>query len=123
MRHGQTDFNQEKRLNGRYNEDINETGVEQAVLAGEEVKNLNLDLIICSPLKRTKHTMELANVNHVPAIFDDRLMERDVGVLTGTTIDDFYYTEYYNYYSTKTHRRIGNCTTIICTSARIFGRN
>ena len=57
-------------------------------------------------MKRTKHTMELINVNKIPVIYDDRLMERDGGKLTLTTIDmenkeDYYYTEYYNYYSTK----------------------
>lgn len=101
LRHGQTNLNKEKRYNCRYDESINETGIEQAKEAGEELKNLDIDLIICSPLKRAKQTMSLANVNNVPVIYDDRLIERDGGILTTTPIDDFYYTEYYNYYSTK----------------------
>ena len=101
IRHGQTNWNKEKRYNCRYDEDINEIGIEQAIRASENIKKLNIDLIICSPMKRTKHTMELLNVNKVPVIYDDRIIERDGGKLTRTIIDDYYFTEYYNYYSKK----------------------
>jgi len=101
IRHGLTDCNKENRYNCRYDEDINEMGIEQAIKASENVKKLNIDLIICSPMKRTKHTMELVNVNQIPVIYDDRLMERDNGRLTLTKIDEYYDNEYYNYYSTK----------------------
>ena len=68
IRHGRTDCNTQNKYNCRYDEDINEEGVEQAKNASKLVKNLNIDLIICSPLKRTKHTMEIINVNNVPVI-------------------------------------------------------
>jgi len=102
IRHGQTDCNKENKYNCRYDEDINEVGVEQAKEASNKVKELDIDLIICSPLKRTKHTMELVNVNNIPVIYDERLIERDGGKLTLTKHDnDYFYKEYYNFYSTK----------------------
>lgn len=101
IRHGQTNYNLERKYNCRYDEDINETGIKQAKEASKKVKGLKLDLIICSPMKRTKHTMELINVNHVPVIYDERLIEREGGKLTGTVLDDYYEKEYYNYYSTN----------------------
>lgn len=102
IRHGQTDCNKENKYNCRYDEDINEVGVQQAKEASSKVKELDIDLIICSPLKRTKHTMELVNVNNIPVTYDDRLMEREGGKLTLTVIDDDYFCkEFYNYYSTK----------------------
>lgn len=101
IRHGQTDYNKEKKYNCRYDEDINEIGIQQAIEASETVRRLNIDLIICSPMKRTKHTMELVNVNHVDVIYDERLIERDGGKLTHTVLDDYYITDYYNYYSNK----------------------
>lgn len=53
-------------------------------------------------MKRTKHTCDIINVNNIPIIYDDRLMERIGGVLTGTTHEnDYFYNEYYNYYSTN----------------------
>ena len=100
IRHGQTDCNLNGRYNCRYDEDINENGIEQAKEAGEKVRKLDLDLIICSPMKRTRHTCELVNVNNVPVVYDDRLMERIGGVLTNTPVEEEYYNkEYYNYYS------------------------
>ncbi len=101
IRHGQTNCNVERKYNGRYNEDINQEGINQAIKASQIVKNLDIDLIICSPMKRTKHTMELVNVNNVEVIYDDRLMERDNGKLTLTKLDEYYDNEYYNYFSTK----------------------
>lgn len=101
IRHGLTKCNVEKKYNGRYDEDIIEEGINQAIKSSHIVKDLNIDLIICSPMKRTKHTMELVNVNNIDVIYDDRLMERDNGKLTLTKIDEYYDNEYYNYYSTK----------------------
>lgn len=68
IRHGRTKCNDEHKYNGKLDEDINETGIEQAKKASEEVKNLDIDLIICSPLLRTRHTCELVNINKVPVI-------------------------------------------------------
>ena len=56
-------------------------------------------MIICSPLLRTRYTCDIINSNKIKVIYDDRIEERNCGVLTNTKIDDFYYTEYWNYYS------------------------
>lgn len=101
IRHGLTKCNVENKYNGNLDEDINEEGIKQAIKMSEYVKDLNIDFIICSPMKRTKHTMELVNVNNVPVIYDERLIERDGGKLTLTILNDYYYTDYYNYYSTN----------------------
>lgn len=102
IRHGLTKCNIEKRFNGRYDEDIIDEGINQAIKASYIIKKLDIDLIICSPMKRTKHTMELLNLNNIDVIYDDRLMERDTGKLTLKKLGKFYNNEYYNYYSTKT---------------------
>lgn len=99
IRHGQTNCNKENRYNCRYDEDINKIGINQAEAASEKVAKLDIDLIICSPLIRTKHTAKIVNKNNIPVIYDERLIEREGGVLTNTPIDDYYFTEYYNYYS------------------------
>lgn len=101
VRHGQTNCNLNNKYNCRYDEDINENGIKQAVEVKNIIKKLDIDLIICSPMKRTKHTCEIINSNNIPVIYDDRLMEREGGVLTNTIIDDYYFKEYYNYYSTN----------------------
>lgn len=99
IRHGLTKCNIEKRYNGKLDEDINEVGIRQAMEASKQVKNLNIDLVICSPLLRTRHTCNIINVNDVPVIFDNRIEERDCGIYTGKELGEFYYTDYWNYYS------------------------
>ena len=47
IRHGRTNNNDKHLFNGRTDEDINETGIKQAKMAKEELKNLPIDLIIC----------------------------------------------------------------------------
>ena len=99
IRHGLTQLNKEGKYNGIFDEDIVEEGIKQAQESSNIIKNLNIDLIICSPLLRTRHTCEIINVNSVPVIFDDRIKERDCGSLTCKELGDFYYTDYWNYYS------------------------
>ena len=101
IRHGRTKCNDENKYNGKLDEDINETGIKQAEEASKIVKELDIDLIICSPLLRTRHTCEIVNVNNVPVIYDKRIEERDCGIYTGKELGEFYYIDYWNYYSTK----------------------
>ena len=97
MRHGFTRMNKEKLYNGQVDEDLIEEGIEQAKEARETVKNMDFDVIYCSPLLRAKHTCEIVNSKNVPVIYDDRLKERTLGELDGKdlpkeglTMDDFY---------------------------------
>lgn len=101
IRHGLTKCNIEKRYNGKLDEDINEVGIRQAMEASKQVKNLNIDLVICSPLLRTRHTCEIVNINKIPVIYDKRIEERDCGIYTGKELGEFYYTDFWNYYSNK----------------------
>ena len=40
IRHGQTDWNKEGRIQGRVNVPLNEEGVKQAQAAGEQIKGM-----------------------------------------------------------------------------------
>ena len=56
--HGQTNSN----LNRVYDrmelyEDINENGIKQAEELREKIKEMNFDIIYCSPLLRARHTV------------------------------------------------------------------
>ncbi len=89
LRHGQTDWNKEKRLSCGNEAKLNQTGIEQAKCAGEILKNIDYDLVICSPYDRTKLTCKIANVKNMPVIFDKRLREREAGVLDGKYFSEF----------------------------------
>ena len=88
IRHGQTVLNTKVMFNGEVDEELNETGIVQATKAGEKFKDVKIDLIYCSPLKRTRHTMELLNFDkNIPVIYEERLVERKAGELAHKEID------------------------------------
>lgn len=79
IRHGETILNVKDRTNGWNMIGINSTGKKQAYEAREKVGNLDLDVIICSPLRRTVQTCKIVNKNNVKVIYDRRIMERNAG--------------------------------------------
>jgi len=98
VRHGQCESN----VIGRYNfkdEDINETGIKQAIDLREKINNIDYDIVISSPLMRAKHTAEIINVKNKPMIFDDRLQERIHGSMEGKSVSESDRDEEWNYYS------------------------
>ena len=98
-RHGQTDWNVQKKVMGRCDEPLNEKGLEQAEETRKKLLDENIDLIICSPLKRAKQTAEVINKDrNIKIIYDDRLIERDFGEFEGMETKDFDFHGYWNYY-------------------------
>ena len=77
IRHGQVNYNSRGLVNGINNSVLNSEGIIQAREASKLVKNLDIDLIICSPIIRAKQTCEYINVNNIPVQYDKRIRERD----------------------------------------------
>ena len=72
VRHGQCNSNLNKIYN-YVNEDLNDTGVEQAKELSKKIYDIDYDIVISSPLIRAKHTAEIINVKNKETLFDDRL--------------------------------------------------
>ena len=88
-RHGQTQWNLENKICGRTDQPLTETGLVQAELLAEKVKDLNLDLIIVSPMLRARQTADpTAERYGIPVIVDDRLIEQDYGIYEGADRQD-----------------------------------
>lgn len=104
-RHGQTDGNLYKIMDGIRDIDLNEKGKEQASITRDNLKDKKIDLIICSPLSRTKQTMEIINVNNIQVIYDNRIMERDCGEFEGKPFDSFDREWYWNYNNKTTYEK------------------
>ena len=76
MRHGKTEWNKKKKLQGRTDIPLCREGIEMAEKAREEYKDVHLDICYCSPLIRTRKTAEiLLEGRNVPIVTDDRLKE------------------------------------------------
>lgn len=95
LRHGQTDWNIEGKMLSYTDIDLNEEGIEQCIKAKEIIKNLDYSKIFCSPMSRTKHTLEIVNDKNVDILYDNRLVERDFKELEGKYSKDIDYVAYW----------------------------
>ena len=84
VRHGETLWNKEKRLQGRTDIDLNENGRDLARKTGEALMNTRIDRIYSSPLMRARETAELIrNGREIEILTDDRLKELCFGSFEG----------------------------------------
>ncbi|UCZ54669.1 histidine phosphatase family protein [Bacillus shivajii] len=77
VRHGQTDFNKEERLQGRFGLPLNETGIKQAERLGDQLRKVNFDFVFSSPQERAIHTAVIVTGKEV--VTDRRLDVFDLG--------------------------------------------
>ena len=63
LRHGETDWNRERRCQGHTDIPLNETGIAQARAARDRLGRAQLGIasIVCSPLDRAQRTAEIVN--------------------------------------------------------------
>ena len=99
VRHGQTDLNLAKKMQGGGTEkELNETGVSQAYNTKKELENVKYDLVICSPMKRAKQTAEIINEGRdIPIITDERIRERKLGDYEGRDVTEEMEKRIWNY--------------------------
>lgn len=91
IRHGQTEWNKQVRIQGRINNPLNDNGREQARSLGQYLKtnNPNWDLIVSSPLLRAYETAQIIQKElnpNIPLITNDNFIEREFGKAEGENI-------------------------------------
>ena len=85
-RHGQTDFNRERRFQGQSDVPLNELGLRQAAQAARYLAALQPSAIFSSDLSRASVTAEaLARLTGLPVQLDKDLRERSGGCWEGLT--------------------------------------
>ncbi len=83
VRHGQTDWNLEGKLQGILDIPLNQTGLEEAIITSQNISR-DFNSIISSPLTRALKTAQIINSSlNLEIKTDKRLMERDFGNLSG----------------------------------------
>ena len=89
IRHGQTEWNLERRLQGQEDVSLNETGRNEAVVCAKQLASIKVDCIISSDLTRAKETADIINKSlSLPITLDSRLKELHCGDLQGTIIKE-----------------------------------
>lgn len=82
VRHGQTEMNNRKVLQGRSDVSLDETGFAQAQAAAEKLTDIRFNRVYTSPLIRAIQTARII-VPYVDPVMDDRLIEMDYGPYEG----------------------------------------
>ena len=88
VRHGETTWNKEHRVQGITDMPLTEKGIEDTKELIPLIRNLNIDVVISSPLKRAKDTAKILVESKLPINTDDRIKERDWGMNEGANIED-----------------------------------
>lgn len=84
VRHGETDWNAENRIQGRVDRHLNEQGREQARRVGQKLQELKPAAIYTSPLLRAHQTAEIiASFHNCSLNFDPNLQEAAYGDVEG----------------------------------------
>ena len=84
MRHGTTVWNEKGITQGRTNNRLSKKGISLTKDVAERYRNIEFDVIYCSPLMRTVQTANIMNKFHnVKVIKEERLIEIDQGIFSG----------------------------------------
>jgi broad specificity phosphatase PhoE len=87
VRHGETDWNREKRWQGWADPPLNDEGRRQAAGLAERLRGVPFDAVYTSDLRRAHETAEIVAAPHgVPVVADAGLREIDVGSWSGLTL-------------------------------------
>ena len=90
VRHGQTQWNLEKRAQGHLDSPLTAEGILQARETARRLKDYKFDVVVCSPLGRALETAKIVagelDVSNIKT--DPNLAERNLGVLQGRTKEE-----------------------------------
>lgn len=91
VRHGETDWNLQHRVQGHTDRPLNDTGREQALALARELENMKIDAVYSSDLMRAHETARIvAGERGLDVIVIPGLRERDFGTWEGLTDEEIF---------------------------------
>ena len=94
IRHGQTDWNEERRVQGQSDSRLTQLGEEQAIELGQRIQLVEFDKAFCSSSLRTRQTAaNLFPDNRVEIEYLDNLREIFLGPWEGSLYDEIEHRE------------------------------
>lgn len=89
VRHGETEWNAVNKVLGRTDIPLNDEGIKQAHEIARSLKDIKIDIFLCSPLCRTRQTADaISDETGIRYTIDDRLIEQDYGRFEGVDRSD-----------------------------------
>ncbi|HEY48675.1 MAG TPA: histidine phosphatase family protein [Dehalococcoidia bacterium] len=108
IRHGETDWNKQGRVQGLSDLELNETGRRQSESLAQALGDEKVEALYTSPLKRARDTAyAIGRLHPVEVVTIDGLRELDVGEVDGLT-----YEEMVCYYGDFFERWMKDCTSV-----------
>ncbi|HSH89974.1 MAG TPA: histidine phosphatase family protein [Ramlibacter sp.] len=93
VRHGETSWNADARIQGQRDIGLNDTGRWQARRVGEALAGEQITAVYSSDLGRAHETAQaVAETTGVPVVPDEGLRERSFGIFEGKTFDEIHET-------------------------------
>jgi alpha-ribazole phosphatase len=90
VRHGETDWNVRRIVQGHKGVLLNKKGIEQARKVALHLKKEKIDAIYSSDLKRARQTtVAIAKFHKVPVIYSRLIRERKFGDMEGISIEEY----------------------------------
>ena len=88
VRHGRTEWNRQRRMQGRADVPLDDHGRAQADAVGQLLSRAVWSVVVSSPLRRAAETARIigARLGVVEPVTDPRLIERDYGVAEGLPV-------------------------------------
>lgn len=89
VRHGQTDWNIKKQLQGITDIELNATGIQQAENLAQQIQSQGIKFDACyvSPLKRAQKTAKIITNNNIELITEPLIIERYFGELEEKAVE------------------------------------
>ncbi len=106
VRHGETAKNKYGLVQGQTECDLSNKGIEDAKKLVPLVKDIKVDVVISSPLKRALDTAKIITEGKYPINTDDRIIERDWGLCEGASIDEVDTVKCWNFYENTDDNKI-----------------
>tara|TARA_B100000700_G_scaffold227349_1_gene250995 strand:+ start:745 stop:1356 length:612 start_codon:yes stop_codon:yes gene_type:complete len=89
IRHGETEWNKQRRMQGHLNSNLSKLGESQIILLGKWMEQITFKHIYCSDSPRARKTAEaITKFSGNDLKIDKRLREKNLGVFEGLTSDE-----------------------------------
>lgn len=89
MRHGETDWNRLRKIQGQADNPLNEAGRKEAIRSGKILSAIRFDKCYCSPLRRARETAEaVLSWQNCPVVYEKLIREISYGIDDGQSLDD-----------------------------------
>ncbi|MHA7966741.1 histidine phosphatase family protein [Paenibacillus sp. CAU 1782] len=125
-RHGQTEWNLEKRFQGHNDSPLTELGIKQATWLGESLQYQKIDLIYTSSSQRAVKTAEIIKgERNIPIEISEAFKEINLGIWEGITQEDAksnFAHQFDNFWNDPEAFQVENSETFQQVSDRAIGK-